>query len=123
LDKKKCEHGYELAPNGEHILQSKTYDILEHDTGQKYRVTEQGEKYTITEEQPKLDTDKLLAEARSLIEYNKRHKEETTPAPKQQTKYEKELEHSKKQFDEYYRNNPSKIRYNIFEEIEKAFDY
>jgi hypothetical protein len=123
LDKKKCEHGYELGPNNEHIFQSKTYDILEHDTGQKYRVTEEGQKYTVTEEQPKLDTNKLLAEARSLIEYNKRAKENSTPAPKPQTKYEKELEQSKKNWNEYFQKYPSKIRYNIFEEIEKALDY
>jgi hypothetical protein len=77
LEKKKCEHGYELGPNNEHIFQSKTYDILEHDTGTKYSVKEDNGKYTVTEEQPKIDTEKLLAEARSLIEYNKRAKEET----------------------------------------------
>jgi hypothetical protein len=140
----KCKHGFYTDPNGYHIFPentaipiteaaklhqhnnepSKTYDVLEHETGTKYKVTEHddGKTYTVTEnkEQPKQEksTDELIAEARKYIPRQEPKQEE----PKQ-TKFDKQIEQSTKQWNEYYRNNPSKIRYNIFEEIEQAFDY
>jgi hypothetical protein len=126
LDKDK-KHRFYTDPNGYPIFpentaipiteaaklhQQNTYTITEHDDGKTYTVTE-------NKEQPKQEksTDELIAEARKYIPRQE---------PKQelkQTKFDKEIEQSKKQWDEYYRNNPSKIRYNIFEEIEHAFDY
>jgi hypothetical protein len=117
----------------------KKYTIKDHGDGKTYDITEEPETYTdsfgyihtnkaipITEaariHQQTKSTDELIAEARSLIEYNKRNKQEPKQEPTK-TKYEKELEQSAKQWNEYYRNNPSKIRYNIFQEIEKALDY
>jgi ribosomal protein S6 len=57
-------------------------------TDRKYTIKDDGKgNYTVIDhnepEQPKeeLDTNKLLAEARSLIEYNNRHKEETKQEP------------------------------------------
>jgi hypothetical protein len=117
LNKKKCEHGYELGPNNEHIFP--TYTIKEHDDGKTYTVTEH--------QQPKqeYDTDKLIAEAHSLIEYNKRQKGEIKQQEptKIKTKRELELERSTKQWDDYFKQHPSKMRYNIFDELEQAFDY
>jgi hypothetical protein len=52
------------------------------------------------------DTDKLIAEARSLIEYNKRFKENVTPV---KTKRELELERSAKEWEQYYADNQGKI--------------
>ena len=94
-----------------------TYTITEHDTGQKYTITEH------KQEQPKqeINSEQLQKEVQQLIaEIESKPKQEQ---PKPQTKWDKEIERSKKYYDEYYRNNPSKIRYNIFEEIEHAFDY
>jgi len=98
-NKTKCPHGFELDANGEHILSSKTYDVLEHDTGQRYTVTEHQPK-------PEYDTDKLIAEARSLIEYNKRFKDNVTPI---KTKRELELERRTKEWEQYYADNQGKI--------------
>jgi hypothetical protein len=81
----------------------------------KYTVKDDGKgNYEVTE-QPEESTDELIAEAKALF-----RKPNITPV---KTKKELELERSTKQWNEYYRNNPSKIRYNIFEEIERAFDY
>jgi hypothetical protein len=105
LDKKKCEHGYELGPNGEHIFP--TYTIKEHDDGKTYTVTEH--------QQPKqeYDTDKLIAEARALNEYNKRQKGETKQQEpvKTKTKRELELERRTQEWDLYFNQNPSKTPY------------
>ena len=111
MNNKKCPHGLDVDPQtGEHIFpKANTYTIKEHDDGKTYTVTEhQGQ----PKPKQEIDTDKLLAEARSLIEYNKRHKEETKQEPTK-TKRELELERSKKQWDEYFRNNPSKIPYKL----------
>jgi hypothetical protein len=122
MDNKKCPHGLDVDPQtGEHIFpQGNTYTIKEHDDGKTYTVIDHQE-----EPKPKpkpkpivMNTDELIAEARKLFPRQEPKQEE----PKQ-TKFDKQIEQSKKQWEEYYRNNPSKIRYNIFEEIEKAFDY
>ena len=52
-------------------------------------------------------TDELIAEARSMIEYNKRFKENVTFTNK--TKRELELERSKKQWDFFFQQNQGKI--------------
>jgi hypothetical protein len=102
---------------------NRRYTVKDHGDGKTYDVTEDPNGYPIYKEK-EIDTDKLLAEARSLIEYNQRHKEKANVTPiTNKTKRELELERTTKQWEEYYRNNPSKIRYNIFEELEKAFDY
>ena len=36
----KCKHGYEVDANGNHIIIPKKYEVLEHETGIKYEVTE-----------------------------------------------------------------------------------
>jgi hypothetical protein len=87
LEKKKCQHGYEVDPiTNEHIFpKGNTYTIKEHDDGKTYTVIDH------QPEQPKLDTDKLLAEARSLIEYNKREKEKQQEQPRQEVKPKKPI--------------------------------
>jgi hypothetical protein len=92
----------------------KTYDITELDPN-GYPI------YTKPKEQ--IDTVALIREAESLIEYNKRQKGETKQQEPVKTKRELELERNAKEWEQYFKQNPSKIRYNIFEEIEHAFDY
>jgi hypothetical protein len=103
------------------IRLNRKYTITDHKKGEKYDITE-SEPYTdpngypiYTKQVKEKSTDELIAEAKALFQ-----KLNVTPV---KTKRELELERSTKQWQEYYRNNPSKIRYNIFEEIERAFDY
>jgi hypothetical protein len=127
--KKKCPYGLDWDPvTGRHILpKSKTYHITDHSDGKTFDITEHstGQKYTITEYEDskpikqEIDTDKLLAEAHSLIEYNKRNKEDNITAVPKPTKREQELEESKKKWDKISYKIPS----TIFNEIEKALDY
>jgi hypothetical protein len=122
LNRKRCEHGYELGPNGEHILQSKTYDVLEHETGNKYTITE-------TKEEPKpkpkaivMDTDQLIAEAESLIEYNKRQKEQTKQEierTRQQEEFERTVDQWKKYFAEKQGKIPREFPKTIFDDLDK----
>jgi hypothetical protein len=88
-----------------------TYTIKEHGDGKTYDITEHDAEPIQKQE---IDTDKLIAEARSLIEYNKRHEEKTKQQePKQQTKREIELEKSRKQWEQYFKEHPDKIPYNL----------
>ena len=100
----------------------KKYDITEHVPDTKANVLDpngypiylENTAIPITEaaklHQQTKSTDELIAEARSLIEYNKRFKEKVTPV---KTKRELELERSKKQWDLYFKQNPSKIPYKL----------
>jgi hypothetical protein len=103
-NKTKCPHGLDVNPiTNEHIFpQGNTYTIKEHDDGKTYTVIDH------QQEQPKqeYDTEKLIAEARSLIEYNKRFKEKVTPV---KTKRELELERRTKEWEQYYADNQGKI--------------
>ena len=115
-NKKKCPHGLDWDPvTGQHIFPK--FTVKEHDDGKTYTVTEHQQEQA----KQQIDTEKLLKEARSIIEYDKRIKEKEEPKPK--TKREIELEESAKKWEQYFKNNPSKIPYNIFEQIERAFDY
>jgi hypothetical protein len=117
MNNKKCPHGLEVDPlTNEHIFpKGNTYTIKEHDDGKTYTVTKH------QQEQPKpivMNTDELIEEARKLFPRQEPKQEE----PKQ-TKFDKQIEQSKKQWDEYFRNNPSKIPYKlpktIFDKNEK----
>ena len=105
MNNKKCPHGLDVDPlTNQHIFPSKTYDITEHDTGQRYTVIEHNEQ---TKQQEKT-TDELIEEAKKLF-----RKVTPTPIPKPLTKQEKELEleQSRKEWGRYFREHPDKIPY------------
>jgi hypothetical protein len=105
-----------------------TYTIRDHNDGKTWDVTEdtptldpngypifpENTAIPITEaaklHQQTKSTDELIAEARSLIEYNKQFKENVTPVTNK-TKRELELERSEKQWDEYFEKNQGKINF------------
>jgi hypothetical protein len=98
-----------------------TYDITEHVPEPAfdpngYQIFPKNTAMPITEaaklHQQEKSTDELIAEARKLFQ-------KPNPIPVK-TKKEQELEQRKKEIEKQYRG---KIPYNIFEQIEKAFDY
>jgi hypothetical protein len=118
LDKKKSQ-GYYTDPNGYHIFPENT--AIPIDEAAKlhqqntYTITDHGDKtYTITENehkevQPKQEksADELIAEARKYLQ------KQEEPKPKPLTNFEKELEQSTKQWDQYFREHPDKIPYKL----------
>jgi hypothetical protein len=112
----------------------KKYTVTDHNDGKKYDITEhvpepafdpngypiylKNTAIPITEaaklqhQQREKTTDELIAEAKKLFQ-------KPNPIPVK-TKKEQELEQRKKEIEKQYRG---KIPYNIFEQIEKAFDY
>ena len=102
---------------------NKRYTVTDHNDGKKYDITEHipdtaldPNGYPVyTKPVKEKSIDELIAEAKALFQ-----KPNVTPV---KTKRELELERSTKEWDEYFKQNPSKIRYNIFDEIERAFDY
>ena len=96
---------------------SKTYEVTDNNTGEKFTVIEHEEPKPQPEIKPKLDTATLMKEVDRLLQ-----KQEPVPKPKQQTKQELELEQSKKQWEQYFREHPNKIPYkfpNLFDKNEK----
>ena len=89
----------------------KKYTVTDHNDGKKYDITEH-----IPDTKQEKSTDELIAQARKLFPRQEPKQEE----PKQ-TKFDKQLEQSKKQWDLYFRQNPSKIPYklpNLFDKNE-----
>jgi hypothetical protein len=92
-----------------------------------YTITDHGDKtYTITENEPsggnsvkkEKSTDELIAEARKYFPKQEQPKPQQEP---KQTKFDKEIERSKKEWDYCFAKNPSKIPYklpNLFDKNE-----
>jgi dTDP-4-dehydrorhamnose reductase len=94
------------GPNAQAILEaakrrmeSTTYTITEHDTGQKYTITEH------KQEQPKQEksTDELIAEARKYLP------RQPTKQEIEKEKQQKEFERSVQEWRKYYSENQGKI--------------
>jgi hypothetical protein len=118
------------------------YTLTDHSTGEKYDITEHksepdtildpngypiytkntaipiSEAAKLHEQTKEKSTDELIAEARKYFP-----RQEPKPEPKPQTKFDKEIERSTKEWEQYFNQHPNKIRYNIFNEIERALDY
>jgi hypothetical protein len=77
--------------------QGKSYDILHHETGRKYTITE----HNPEPKPPEKSTDELIAELKAL-----QRKPNVTP---KKTKQQIELEQSRKEWEKYYKDNQGKI--------------
>jgi hypothetical protein len=87
------------------LMKTTTYTIKEHDTGQKYTITEHKQEEPKPKPKAKvMDTDQLIAEAKRLLQ-----KQEPTKQEIQKEKQQKEFERTVAEWKKYYSENQGKI--------------
>lgn len=74
----KCKHGYDVDANGNHIIIPKKYEVVEHETGIKYEVTEH--EHQKPEQKPEVKTKPVSFEQIKKL-YDKEFPEPTITKP------------------------------------------